>query len=106
MKLLEQGLIHPPQYHKLLLKDFWDRFGTIKNDGFGYDKTEKMEYLIALANIKIKYKAQKTLKNRRHNFNKNFNKKPVKRPPCFVCSVKSQCRHHMIQLQIRLGMDF
>lgn len=99
MNLLQQNLIHPPQYHKLLLKDFWDTFGSNRNNGIGYDESFKMEYVIALANIKIKYKAQKTLKNRRNNFNKNFNKKPVKRPPCFICNVKSQCRHHMIQLQ-------
>lgn len=105
MEIIKQESIVAPLYHKLVLKQFWDKFGSNNKNGIGFSKEAKLELLIKVANIKIRYKDQQSLQKRRGMFLKNTRRFKRKNPdkkfnsPCFVCSEKAQCRHHMIQLQ-------
>jgi len=82
------------QYHKLLLKIFWDEFGGNKNNGSKYKEEDKLNALKVIANCRVIYKNQQTLKKRRAAFVSKFGGKK-----CFICQEPPQCRHHMIQLQ-------
>lgn len=88
--------VDPRHLQKVELLQFWSSFGGKQNNGIGFTEVEKLTALIRLSKIKYFHRT-KSLRRLRKHFNKNY--KSMFTLDCFVCSRKSQHRHHLIQLQ-------
>lgn len=91
----------PQETQKLLLKEFWNRFGGKRCSGEGLDRQVKLATLVEFAAIVIPYRNQQTLFTRRTKFQAAVGRRRFKRKKCFVCENKASqsVRHHIIQLQ-------
>jgi hypothetical protein len=96
-----QGSTQGTQAHSEAIRAFWERFGRTKNDGSGFDRTEKMNRLKQMAEVVIRYNQQQTLEYRRERFNAAKQSRHLLKgyPDCFVCGDPATERHHIIQLQ-------
>lgn len=95
--------MHANEFQKQALEDFWFRFGGKAANGRGFSKDEKVRALRWLAELVIPYRKQKTVAERRHDFNESkgvLHKMNIARnSTCFVCGGPRSARHHIIQLQ-------
>ena len=79
---------------KLIIEDFWKRFGPRKNNGVGFSEEEKLDALVELSKVVIFHRTIRTWGKVRRKFAK-FYKKYFKEK-CFVCQEEMNHRHHII----------
>jgi 5-methylcytosine-specific restriction endonuclease McrA len=84
------------------LKEFWDMFGGVKNDGWGIPRDKKVQALAAMSMVRVEKIDHKERVNRREEFWKVRNDRHSLKqyPRCFCCSKGNPVtRHHIIQLK-------
>lgn len=90
----------PTKIYRILITEFWDKFGGKKNNGKNYKEKDKLNALITMSKIVINYRKQNNLEFRRDKFdNVKYKRHNLKtHNNCFVCLKKAEHRHHIILL--------